>query len=59
MVVALADSLGLAVIAEGVETQRQRDFLATLGCHAYQGYLFGKPMPVDEMQAQWHLGTDS
>ncbi|TXH90289.1 MAG: EAL domain-containing protein [Rhodoferax sp.] len=55
MVVALADSLNLAVIAEGVETSGQRDFLAALGCYAYQGYLFGKPMPVDALQAQWHL----
>jgi hypothetical protein len=39
MVVVLAESLGLAVIAEGVELQAQADFLAHLGCHAYQGYL--------------------
>ncbi|MDP2021882.1 MAG: bifunctional diguanylate cyclase/phosphodiesterase, partial [Hydrogenophaga sp.] len=48
MVVALADSLGLAVIAEGVEIEAQRDFLAHLGCHAYQGYLFSRPLPLDE-----------
>jgi len=33
------------VIAEGVETEAQRDFLAGLGCHAFQGYLFGRPVP--------------
>ena len=51
MVMALAESLGLAVIAEGVEIQAQIDFLSHLGCHAYQGYLFSKPLPLDELQA--------
>jgi diguanylate cyclase (GGDEF)-like protein/PAS domain S-box-containing protein len=50
-IVALAESLGLAVIAEGVETAAQRDGLARLGCHAYQGYLFGRPGPVDLLEA--------
>jgi len=47
-IVALAQSMGLAVIAEGVESAAQRDFLAQLGCHAFQGYLFGRPQPVAE-----------
>ncbi len=51
MVVALANSMGLAVLAEGVETEAQRDFLAEQGCHAYQGYLFSRPLPLEEFEA--------
>jgi diguanylate cyclase (GGDEF)-like protein len=51
MVIALAETMSLAVIAEGVETEGQRDFLADLGCVAYQGYLFSKPLPLDEFEA--------
>lgn len=51
MVVALAESMGLTVIAEGVETEAQRDYLAHQGCHAYQGFLFGHPVPLDEFEA--------
>ena len=46
-VVALSDSLGLGVIAEGVETEAQRDFLAGSGCHAYQGYFYSRPLPLE------------
>jgi EAL domain-containing protein (putative c-di-GMP-specific phosphodiesterase class I) len=45
-IVALAHSLGLAVLAEGVETDAQRQFLADVGCHWYQGYLFSRPLPL-------------
>lgn len=45
-VVTLADNLGLEVVAEGVEQREQLDLLVSLGCHAFQGYLFGKPGPL-------------
>ncbi len=48
MVVALADSMGLSVIAEGVETDAQRIFLATQGCYAYQGYLYSHPLTLEQ-----------
>ena len=51
MVIVLAESLGLLVVAEGVETQAQKDALAEQGCHAYQGYLFSRPLPIDEFEA--------
>lgn len=51
MVVALAESMGLSVIAEGVELQAQAEFLAHLGCHAYQGYLFSRPLPIAAFEA--------
>ncbi|MBT9494074.1 MAG: EAL domain-containing protein [Paucibacter sp.] len=50
MVVMLADSLGLAVIAEGVETEAQRDFLRAQGCPAYQGYFFSRPLPLEAFE---------
>lgn len=49
--VALGESMGLMVIAEGVETEGQRVWLRDNGCRAYQGYLFSKPLPVGEFEA--------
>jgi diguanylate cyclase (GGDEF)-like protein/PAS domain S-box-containing protein len=51
MIIVLADNLGLRVIAEGVETEAQRDALAAQGCAAYQGYLFSAPRPLAELEA--------
>ena len=50
MVVALAKSMNLSVIAEGVETLAQRDYLAQLGCRAYQGYLFNPALTVERFE---------
>lgn len=47
-IISMAHILGLNVIAEGVETEQHSDFLERSGCLAYQGYLFGNPMPIDE-----------
>ena len=48
-IVALAQSLDLKVVAEGVETQEQQAFLTGLGCDTLQGYLLGKPVPPDRI----------
>ncbi len=51
-VIRLAHALGLRVVAEGVETDRQCEILATLGCDEFQGYLFAQPMQADQL-ARW------
>ncbi len=53
-IVALGASLGLAVIAEGVETEGQHQFLLATGCETFQGYLFAPPVPVAEFEALLH-----
>ncbi|MDE2260860.1 MAG: EAL domain-containing protein, partial [Betaproteobacteria bacterium] len=49
-IIGMANNLGLGVIAEGVETESQRDFLEQNGCHLYQGYLFSRPVPIGAFQ---------
>lgn len=46
-IVALGQALGLRIVAEGVETDMQQDFLTRLGCNSLQGYLLGQPLPAD------------
>ncbi len=48
-VLTLGQSLGLTVVAEGVETQAQRDFLLRHGCRLFQGFLFGRPVPLEQL----------
>ncbi len=50
-IIGMANNLSIEVIAEGVETHAQRDFLWGAGCKLYQGYLFGRPVPVEEFTA--------
>jgi diguanylate cyclase (GGDEF)-like protein/PAS domain S-box-containing protein len=59
-IIGMANNLGMEVIAEGVETPQQRDFLEANGCVLYQGYLFSRPVPRDEFdvlfKARMHSG---
>ena len=48
-IVSIAQALAIAVVAEGVETPQQRDYLLGLGCSLQQGYLLGRPMPAQQM----------
>ncbi|NEX20674.1 EAL domain-containing protein [Thiorhodococcus mannitoliphagus] len=52
-ILAMSRSLGLEIIAEGVETEAQRDFLLKNGCHGFQGYLFGRPAPIEDLARVW------
>ena len=49
-ILSLGKAMGLRVIAEGVETREQRDFLVRMGCNSFQGFLFSRPLPLEEFQ---------
>ncbi len=55
-IIAMAHSLDLDVIAEGVETREQRAFLQKAQCHKLQGYLFSPPVPPEKMERFLHQG---
>jgi len=52
-VIDLAKSLGMDVMTEGVETERQLRTLTDMGCDAFQGYYFSRPIPVEEFEAKY------
>lgn len=54
-VISMGRSLGLSVLAEGVETPEQLETLRRYGCHAYQGFLIGRPKPIDEFESELKL----
>jgi len=49
-IIVMAETLGFDVIAEGVETEAQREFLELRGCRAFQGYLVGRPLPIEQFE---------
>jgi diguanylate cyclase (GGDEF)-like protein/PAS domain S-box-containing protein len=55
VIIALARKLGLKVVAEGVEQEAQRDFLHAEGCDQFQGYLLGRPVPLDEFEHRFGI----
>jgi len=55
-IIAMANALNLSVIAEGVETEEQRQILQTNGCETFQGYLFSKPLPIELFDDYLGLG---
>ena len=55
-IIDMAHALGMEVLAEGVETEPQKEYLLNQGCHLYQGYLFARPVPAEQLQLAVHAG---
>jgi EAL domain-containing protein (putative c-di-GMP-specific phosphodiesterase class I) len=55
-IIALSNQLGLATVAEGIETQQQQQWLQQLDCELGQGYLFSKPLAANEIEARFFKG---
>lgn len=51
-IIGMAENMGFEVIAEGVETEQQKEFLKLNGCPRFQGFLLGRPMPIEELEIQ-------
>ena len=49
-IISMAKNLGVEVIAEGLETEREKDFLNSLGCSLYQGFLLSPPLPIESFE---------
>ncbi len=49
-IVNLSQAMGISVMAEGVENQEQLDLLISMGCHAYQGFFFSRPVPIEDFE---------
>jgi EAL domain-containing protein (putative c-di-GMP-specific phosphodiesterase class I) len=58
-IVSLSRALGLSVIAEGVETEEQREYLTNLGCATFQGFLFSRPLALEGFEKTWIARTKS
>jgi diguanylate cyclase (GGDEF)-like protein/PAS domain S-box-containing protein len=55
-IIAMANSLGMQVLAEGVESEEQKEILINRGCEHFQGFLFGRPVPIQEFERQLGSG---
>jgi diguanylate cyclase (GGDEF)-like protein/PAS domain S-box-containing protein len=49
-IISMSQAMGLSVVAEGVEDEQQRAMLAALGCHSFQGYLYSRPVPLEDFE---------